>query len=780
MSEGDYGINFSSDREWRGELPLRIGRWIARTAQPYRGWLVFACCCALATLPAWLVFDNRWLYSSALMTNLILLGPLAICTTWLVAGWRKPWRHMPGWLRQISIVIVYLVVGAVVWLQLLANWLPTYVEWRLILAGAGWTGLVSGIVADLQQLATRFGMWWQGVLGANAARDDLVLVALTAALIWLMAGLTGWITRRFGRGFAAGVPILWPLGFVMLYSPAGRWLFVVAMGLTLLLHLVLDQQRLVREWVGLKLDYSPSLLVERALYALAIFGLVLTVALLTPNLYVYEVTARYYTWLRPVNQGMEAIGKRLFPGVAGVMPWEPRTGAGTPAREFALGAGASQGVREVMRVRTSEPVSGAGFDAAPPGHTLRGITYSTYAGRVWENPGLPIIRQLPAEQPWNVRAPYADRRELVQSVNLAAPGGILFAAAEPQAPSIDYIAQERFPGDLIDLRARVRSYTVVSELPMLSAAELARLPAWDAGVAPVLPEEYRIFLQLPATVTERTRRLATELTADAANPFAAATAIETYLRRYPYDLEVPELPDHVTDVADYFLFDLNRGYCDYYATAFVVLARLAGLPARLVTGYAPGSWLPAERLWVVTERDAHAWPEVYFPEAGWIAFEPTAARPPLVRLAGPEAAGMGGAQPVFEPLPPPPAGFSWLWVFAGLALLAGAIPAVVWFQQRARREDPWLGLLRWGTAAGRPLEEGETPLEYGKRLGEWLEISYPAQADNVRVAMREVESLSRDVSAVQYAPARDRSMVRDQAVSRWQRLRQYLRKLGRR
>ncbi|MBK8045825.1 MAG: hypothetical protein IPK16_01005 [Anaerolineales bacterium] len=55
MSEGNYGVNFGADQEWRGELPLRVVRWIARKAKPYRGWLVLACCCALATLPAWLV-----------------------------------------------------------------------------------------------------------------------------------------------------------------------------------------------------------------------------------------------------------------------------------------------------------------------------------------------------------------------------------------------------------------------------------------------------------------------------------------------------------------------------------------------------------------------------------------------------------------------------------------------------------------------------------------------------------------------------------------------------
>ena len=91
-------------------------------------------------------------------------------------------------------------------------------------------------------------------------------------------------------------------------------------------------------------------------------------------------------------------------------------------------------------------------------------------------------------------------------------------------------------------------------------------------------------------------------------------------------------PEGLSDVADYFLFDLQRGYCDYYATAFVVLARLAGLPTRFVTGFAPGNWSMNEQLWIVTEADAHSWPEVYFPEVGWVPFEPTGGRPALERI----------------------------------------------------------------------------------------------------------------------------------------------------
>ena len=99
-------------------------------------------------------------------------------------------------------------------------------------------------------------------------------------------------------------------------------------------------------------------------------------------------------------------------------------------------------------------------------------------------------------------------------------------------------------------------------------------------------------------------------------------AIEAYLRTISYTLDVPA-PPLDRDVADYFLFDLRRGYCDYFATAMVVLARSVGIPARLVTGYASGGYDVISAQFVVLEKDAHSWVEVYFPSYGWVEFEPT-------------------------------------------------------------------------------------------------------------------------------------------------------------
>jgi hypothetical protein len=260
--------------------------------------------------------------------------------------------------------------------------------------------------------------------------------------------------------------------------------------------------------------------------------------------------------------------------------------------------------------------------------------------------------------------------------------------------------------------------------------------------------------------------------------YAKATAIEEYLRQIPYDLGIGAPPPEVTDVADYFLFDLRRGYCDYYATAFVVLARLNGLPTRFVTGFAPGNWQVDQQQWVITEAEAHSWPEVYFPEVGWVRFEPTAYRPQAPRIGLPDTL-VGGPLPTLEPLPPPQPLPPWLplW-WAALILVPLAVVGWGVLQWRNRREDPWLGLLHWGQKAGRPLREGETTLEYGQSLAAFVQEKHAKAQETSRTAAREVQSLSLEVSAVQYAPEQVRGPLRRQAVDRWSRLRQYLRRLG--
>ncbi|MCX6067628.1 MAG: transglutaminase-like domain-containing protein [Chloroflexi bacterium] len=94
-------------------------------------------------------------------------------------------------------------------------------------------------------------------------------------------------------------------------------------------------------------------------------------------------------------------------------------------------------------------------------------------------------------------------------------------------------------------------------------------------------------------------------------------------------------PPPGTDPLNWFLFGWKSGFCNYYASAEVLLLRSAGIPARMVVGYSQGT-SGNYGMYSVRGQDAHAWPEVYFPKIGWVEFEPTVNQDALIRPSGEE------------------------------------------------------------------------------------------------------------------------------------------------
>jgi transglutaminase-like putative cysteine protease len=759
-------------------------RWAVTYFEPYLGWSVLLVCMMLAALPALALGENRLAELRQIQSGLDLLGPLAVFSTWFWLGWAGPRRlGRARWLRHLLIGLGLLLTGGVILSQTLVGWLPTLGEIGQAAWTNGWLTLGQQIAGDWAILATRAALWWQGVAAGGAAQDNLVFAALAGLIFWLLGTLTAWLARHYQRGLLAAGPLLWLLGTLLLYSRGGRALMLGGVLLALALHLLLDQHALVQRWQALNLDFSPGVLWDRVVTVLALLALVTIVAALVPNWYIERLVRGYYGWIEPVEAQIETLRDRLFPELRGASRLRGGGALDGMPNEFLLGAGGELGEQIVMLVRTNDSAGYGDYGnpmlegVTPPGHYMRGVTLATYDGRGWRNPeGQQRLTQGANERWLAEEGP--GRKLLVQSVTLLVNSSILFGAPEAIEPGLNYDAQVRAPDDLVALWSRARNYTVVSAIPAVSEAQLAATPAW--GAAQPLPPGYELHLQLPETITERTRQLAAQLTAGQATAYAKAQAIETYLRQYEYDLSVIEPPAAVTDVADYFLFDLRKGYCDYYATAFVVLARLAGLPARFATGYAVGDWNPVEQVWVISEAEAHSWPEVYFPDYGWIPFEPTAGRPTLTRIGLPES-GSGN----FAVAPPAPAApeapaepWNWQLLFwlAPLALLAWG-GRWAWMRWRAWREDPWQALLRWGQRAGRPLGAGETVLEYGHGLADHIITRQTREPDTGRVVAREVTALSRAVNTLRYGPTVARTAAVTQLNEHWQRLRSYLARL---
>jgi uncharacterized membrane protein YhaH (DUF805 family) len=171
-------------------------------------------------------------------------------------------------------------------------------------------------------------------------------------------------------------------------------------------------------------------------------------------------------------------------------------------------------------------------------------------------------------------------------------------------------------------------YSVQFVPPRPTAAELEKVPDADSSL-----DRYRELPTIPASV----RSLTQSVIANANTPFEKALAIQNYLTSglFHYDLTV-DIGDS-TDALATFLLKTRSGFCQQFAAAMAVMARIADIPSRVAVGFTRGSEQP-DKAWVVTTRDAHAWPELYFPGYGWLPFEPTPrgdgqAQPPSYTIA---------------------------------------------------------------------------------------------------------------------------------------------------
>ncbi|MEN1758911.1 transglutaminase domain-containing protein [Anoxynatronum sibiricum] len=138
-----------------------------------------------------------------------------------------------------------------------------------------------------------------------------------------------------------------------------------------------------------------------------------------------------------------------------------------------------------------------------------------------------------------------------------------------------------------------------------------------------------VYLQLPETLPKRVKTLTTDITSGVSDARSKALALQEYLRtQYTYSLEVPHTPAG-RDFVDTFLFDLQEGYCTHFASALAVMLRFEGIPARYVEGYV----MPQnndEDVYVIRQHHAHAWVEAYFEPEGWVTLEATPAYEPPV------------------------------------------------------------------------------------------------------------------------------------------------------
>ena len=249
------------------------------------------------------------------------------------------------------------------------------------------------------------------------------------------------------------------------------------------------------------------------------------------------------------------------------------------------------------------------------------------------------------------------------------------------------------------------------------------------------------YLQLTDDLPNRVRGLAEGLTDNRDNPYDKAIALRNWLRTIPtYSTDI-EAPPEEADGVDYFLFETKRGYSSYYSSSMVVMLRAIGIPARLAVGYTTGDWDEEQGRYVVISAYAHSWPEAYFPDYGWIPFEPVPNQGPIVRggfIKGDESEGIeevaslirGGDPPGLGQDDPGPVGALSLgpvpgWVIVAALGVIGGVGMIVagiiaWVTFGLRREEysgrVYRKMVRLARLAGHGPRPTETPREFALNL----------------------------------------------------------------
>jgi transglutaminase-like putative cysteine protease len=277
----------------------------------------------------------------------------------------------------------------------------------------------------------------------------------------------------------------------------------------------------------------------------------------------------------------------------------------------------------VMRVETL-----AGKAPPPRRAYWRGIAFDTFDGRAWSVTP-PVKHPVPGSPEVGVSlANDGVRGQLVQQiVREPVEGGVLFSAGDPdhlrgalRRVHRDGNGALYAPAHSLD-RVRYRVSTRVA-VPSDESLALDRAALED-------PRDLRT-LELPQLSPE-VEALAHEITAEAAHDAGRMRALEAWLRHHGrYDDRPPRLPaaDPRSPI-EVFLLGAITGHCEYFASSMVVLSRSLGIPARLVNGFAGGRENAIGGFVELTRSDAHAWVEVHYEGAGWVAYDPT---PPDLRL----------------------------------------------------------------------------------------------------------------------------------------------------
>ena len=483
----------------------------------------------------------------------------------------------------------------------------------------------------LVRLGEHIYIWFDAVASGGVGKDNTIFLMVLSAGFWLIAYLAVWNTIRRQRLWLAVAPA----GIILLvnmYYYGGKevlafWLIVYLFAVLLYaarLYTLRQELRWQFGHIRFKPEIKRDFLQIGAIIALAavLFGAVVPTFAGAP-----QMSGLWREISRPIRS-VEDTFSRLFSGLQPHgLPYTNPFG-----RTLALLGQRNLGTELVMEVRS------------PESRYWQGVIYDRYTGGAFQSSESERVEVKANEQV--APTPFKQRDLLTQTVTVFFPNNTLIFAA-PQPVAINQTGWlDQLPGGEFSMWTTLSplgpgdTYRVVSSV---SRATIEQLRSAGANYPAAIRERY---LQLPDTLPDRVRELARQIVTDAkaATPYDQAVALEAWLRQNIAYNDQINAPAAGQDGVDYLLFVTKQGFCDYYASSMAVMARSLGLPSRIATGFASGTLDTHRGVYQVYQNNAHTWPEIYFPQYGWVQFEPTASQPAIVRPLS-ENAAQPGAKP---------------------------------------------------------------------------------------------------------------------------------------
>jgi transglutaminase-like putative cysteine protease len=565
-----------------------------------------------------------------------LLLLMLLCVSWSLQA--------AEWTAGLTILQAMVLVGGVFGIIVAKSRIPNSLAHLLsLLAGFTWAAFLTSRVlassvglsgqAALIDLESLLQEWLFVMFSGGATAGSYVFLFALALLMWLVAYVSAWAIFRWQRAWWAvilcGVVLLLNINAAP-SNLAGYMIAFVLFALLLVVRASLAEYE--EEWRLARVGYSPELVYGFLRAGLVVILIAILVAWAAPEALASRPVQEAWNKMSEPWRRLQDQSSRMFQDLN--YRNEPAFIAFT--RSMSFGGPVRLSDTPVIDVEASQ------------GRYWRVMVFHEYISTGWRNSDTDtILLDENADQLASVD--YDLRTEITQTVTLhqdLGPQGQIAAAGQPQRAGLplravvslmlpetevvrdpDATPMPSALGDPSVLYAREalkagESYQVVSSLTKADAESLRQAgteyPDWVTSR----------YLQLPESLPERVTLLAEQITAGRETPYDQAIAIERYLRDIPYNERI-EAPAAEQDGVDYFLFEIREGYCQYYASAMVVMLRSLGVPARYVEGYGQGQ--KEEGAYRVLESDGHSWPEVFFPGYGWVEFEPTAGEPVLVR-----------------------------------------------------------------------------------------------------------------------------------------------------